>query len=161
MGLLGPVYLASNLAGTASVPSPVMAVRILIADDDASIRRLLRRLLESHAEWNVCADACDGKEAISKASELNPDVVVLDLAMPHCNGLQAAREIARALPEVPMLLLTVQEVSSELTKEAVHAGFKGAVSKNTGSEVVRAIESLLNHQRFFMPAHAGAYGRSV
>lgn len=138
-----------------------MAVRILIADDDAAIRRLLRRLLESHAEWDVCADACDGNEAITKASELNPDIVVLDLAMPHCNGLQAAREIARALPDVPMLLLTVQEVSRELTKEAVHAGFRGAVSKNTGSEVVRAIESLLNHRRFFAPAHSSAYGRLV
>jgi len=138
-----------------------MAVRILIADDDAAIRRLLRRLLESHVEWNVCADACDGNEAIAKASELNPDIVVLDLAMPHCNGLQAAREITRALPDVPMLLLTVQEVSRELTREAVHAGFRGAVSKNTGSEVVRAIESLLNHQRFFSPTHSSLYGRPV
>ena len=142
-------------------PSPVMAVRILIADDDAAIRRLLRRLLESHAEWSVCGDACDGNEAVSKAAELNPDIVVLDLAMPQCNGLQAAREIARSTPEVPMLLLTVQQVSSELTKEAVHAGFKGAVSKNTGSEVVRAVESLINHQRFFEPAESEAYRRGV
>lgn len=138
-----------------------MAVRILIADDDAAIRRLLRRLLESHAEWSVCGDACDGKEAVSKAAELNPDIVVLDLAMPHCNGLQAAREIAHVTPEIPMLLLTVQQVSSELTKEAVHAGFKGAVSKNTGSEVVRAVESLINHQRFFETAESEAYRRGV
>ncbi len=138
-----------------------MAVRILIADDDAAIRRLLRRLLESHAEWSVCADACDGNEAVSKAAELNPDVVVLDLAMPHCNGLQAAREIARAMPGLPMLLLTVQQVSSELTKEAVHAGFRGAVSKNTGSEVVRAVESLLNRQRFFEAGQSEAYRRGV
>ena len=136
-----------------------MAVRILIADDDAAIRRLLRRLLESHAEWSVCGDACDGNEAVSKAAELNPDIVVLDLAMPQCNGLQAAREIARATPEMPMLLLTVQQVSGELTKEAVHAGFKGAVSKNTGSEVVRAVESLINHQRFFEPAENEGYRR--
>ena len=126
-----------------------MAVRILIADDDAAIRRLLRRLLESHAEWDVCGDACDGNEAIDKTAALHPDIVVLDLAMPHRNGLQAAREIARAQPELPMLLLTVQQLSNELTKEAVHAGFRGAVSKNTGSEVVRAVESLLNRQRFF------------
>jgi len=138
-----------------------MAVRILIADDDAAIRRLLRRLLESRAEWSVCGDACDGNEAVSKAAELNPDIVVLDLAMPHCNGLQAAREIARTTPEVPMLLLTVQQVSGELTKEAVHAGFKGAVAKNTGSEVVRAVESLINHQRFFEPAENEAYRRGV
>ncbi len=142
-------------------PPSFMAVRILIADDDAANRRLLRGLLESHDEWNVCGDACDGNEAVSKAAELNPDIVVLDLAMPHCNGLQAAREIARTTPEVPMLLLTVQQVSGELTKEAVHAGFKGAVSKNTGSEVVRAVESLINHQRFFEPAESEAYRRGV
>ena len=138
-----------------------MAVRILIADDDAAIRRLLRRLLETHAGWQVCADVSDGNEAISKASELNPDVIVLDLAMPHRNGLQAAREITRVLPEIPLLLLTVQQVSVELTKEAVHAGFKGAVSKNTGSEVVCAIESLLNRHRFFQPVHVDAGGGSA
>jgi chemotaxis response regulator CheB len=57
-------------------------VRILIADDDAAIRRLLRRLIETHAGWTVCADARDGHEAVNKTEELNPDIVVLDLAMP-------------------------------------------------------------------------------
>jgi DNA-binding NarL/FixJ family response regulator len=159
MGLLGTEYIASNLVADLFQPSDIMAVRILIADDDASIRRLLRRLLESHAEWTVCGDACDGDQAIEKTAELNPDVVVLDLAMPQRNGLQAAKEIARTSPELPMLLLTVQQVSSELTKEAAHAGFRGAVSKNTGSEVVRAIESLLNRERFFEPVRNDAYER--
>jgi DNA-binding NarL/FixJ family response regulator len=127
-----------------------MAVRILIADDDAAIRRLLRRLIESHADWSICGDAQDGQEAVGKASEL-------DLAMPLMNGFQAAREISRNLPKIPMLLLTVQQLSRELTTEAVHAGFKGAVSKNTGSEVVRAIEVLLDHQNFFQPVRSDAY----
>ena len=134
-----------------------MSVRILIADDDASIRRLLRRLIELHADWSVCGDAHDGQDAIGKAAELNPDVIVLDLAMPQMNGLQAAREISRNTPEVPMLLLTVQQVSKELTHEAAHAGFKGAVSKSTGSEVVKAIEVLLKHQRFFQTVQSDAY----
>jgi DNA-binding NarL/FixJ family response regulator len=129
-----------------------MAIRILIADDDASIRRLLRRLIESHADWTVCGDALDGQDAIGKAAQLTPDIVVLDLAMPQMNGLQAAREISRKRPELPMLLLTVQNVSKELTREAAHAGFRGAVSKSTGSEVVRGIEMLLKHQSFFQPA---------
>jgi DNA-binding NarL/FixJ family response regulator len=128
-----------------------MAVRILIADDDASIRRLLRRLIENHADWMVCGDALNGQDAVGKAAELIPDVVVLDLAMPQMNGLQAAREISRARPELPMLLLTVQSVSKELTREAAHAGFSGAVSKSTGSEVVRGIETLLRRQKFFQP----------
>ena len=131
-----------------------MAVKILIADDDAAIRRLLRRLIENHAGWSVCGDAADGQDAVDKAAQLSPDVVVLDLAMPQMNGLQAAREISRNLPDVPLLLLTVQQVSKELTREAAHAGFRGAVSKNTGSEVVRAIEILLKHESFFQPAHS-------
>jgi DNA-binding NarL/FixJ family response regulator len=137
-----------------------VAVRVLIADDDVSIRRLLRRLIESHANWTVCGDAEDGQQAITQAAELSPDVVVLDLAMPKMNGLQAARQISRNLPGIPMLLLTVQQVSQELTKEALHAGFKGAVSKNTGSEVVRAIETLLDRQSFFPPAHKDAYSEA-
>ena len=134
-----------------------MAVRILIADDDAAIRRLLRRLIENHADWSVCGEAGDGPDAVDKAAQLNPEVVVLDLAMPQMNGLQAAREISRNLPEVPLLLLTVQQVSKELTLEAAQAGFKGAVSKNTGSDVVRAIEVLLQHENFFQPVHSDAY----
>lgn len=126
-----------------------MAVRILIADDDAAIRRLLRRLIENHEDWSVCGDVATGEDAIGKASQLNPDVIVLDLAMPQMNGLQAAREISRTAPATPMLLLTVQEVSKELTREAMHAGFKGAVSKSTGSEVIKAIELLLKNQLFF------------
>jgi len=131
-----------------------MAVRILIADDDASIRRLLRRLIENHPDWMVCGDALNGQEAVGKTAELIPDVVVLDLAMPEMNGLQAGREISRSRPELPMLLLTVQNVSKELTTEAAHAGFRGAVSKSTGSEVIRGIETLLLHQHFFQQARS-------
>ena len=134
-----------------------MAVRVLIADDDASIRRLLRRLIESHDGWSVCGDAQDGQDAVGKAAQLNPDVIVLDLAMPQMNGLQAAREISRQTPDIPLLLLTVQQVSKELTNEALQAGFKGAISKCTGSEVVKAIEVLLQHQHFFQPVRSDAF----
>jgi DNA-binding NarL/FixJ family response regulator len=126
--------------------------RILIADDDASIRRLLRRLIETHTGWTVCADVADGHEAVDKAAQLKPDVVVLDLAMPEMNGFQAAKEISKKDPQLPMLLFTVQQVSKELTTQARNAGFRGALSKNTGSEVVHAIEKLLAHQNFFEPA---------
>jgi DNA-binding NarL/FixJ family response regulator len=133
-----------------------MPIRVLIADDDGAIRRLLRRLIEGHDGWSVCGDAQDGHEAVRKASQLNPDVVVLDLAMPEMNGLQAARQISQKTPELPMLLLTVQQVSKELNAEAAHAGFKGVVSKSTGSEVVKAIELLLQRQNFFQPLPADA-----
>jgi DNA-binding NarL/FixJ family response regulator len=126
-----------------------MGVRVLIADDDPSIRRLLRRLIESRHGWTVCAEARDGHDAVAKVSQLTPDIAVIDLAMPDMNGLQAGREISRSNPDLPMLLLTVQQVSKELTSEARNAGFRGALSKNTGSEVVRAVEVLLTNQEFF------------
>jgi DNA-binding NarL/FixJ family response regulator len=126
-----------------------MAVQILIADDDAPIRRLLRRLIEDHAEWQVCGEAENGRELLAKVPDLSPDVVVMDLAMPQMNGLQAAREVCKVAPHLPMLLLTVQQVSQELADEARSAGFKGAVSKSTGSEVVKGIESLLRKEYFF------------
>lgn len=126
-----------------------MSVRILIADDDKSIRRLLRRILEEHNEWEVCGEAENGQDAIQKVQIDTPDLVILDLAMPHMNGLEAAREISNKSPMLPMLLLTVQEVSPELAREARKAGFQGAVSKNKGTEVVRGIETLLREEGFF------------
>ncbi len=126
-----------------------MAVQILIADDDAAIRRLLRRVIEEHEGWQVCSEAENGREVLTQIGEACPDLVVLDLAMPQMNGLQAAREICKVAPHLPMLLLTVQQVSRELVQEARSAGFHGAVSKSTGSEVVRGIETLLRKQDFF------------
>lgn len=133
-----------------------MAVRVLIADDDGAIRRLLSRLIESHSGWTVCAEARDGHEAVAKIAQLSPDVAVIDLAMPDMNGLQAGKEISEKKPGIPMLLLTVQQVSKELTAEARNAGFRGALSKNTGSEVVHAIEALLNNKTFFEPIRSDA-----
>ena len=126
-----------------------MPTRILIADDDVSIRRLLRRLLEEHLDWKVCGEAENGYDALIKASDLSPDVVILDLAMPQMNGFQAARELSAKHPSIPMLLMTVQEVSSELAHEARKVGFRGAISKSTGVEVVRGVEKVLRGQFFF------------
>ena len=127
-----------------------MATRILIADDDVSIRRLLCRLLAEHSGWQVCGAAANGRDAVLGVAELNPDVVILDLAMPEMNGLQAAQEISARYPLLPILLLTVQQVHPELARAAQRAGFAGAVSKNTGTEVVEGVEALL-HERSFFP----------
>jgi DNA-binding NarL/FixJ family response regulator len=128
-----------------------MPIRILIADDDSSIRRLLRRLIEEHSNWEVCGEAVNGADAVAKAGELAPDLIVLDLAMPQKNGLQAAREISKLDAHSTMLLLTVQQVSKELVYEARNAGFQGAVSKSTGSEVVNGLETLLQNGSYFNP----------
>jgi len=128
-----------------------MATRILIADDDPTIRGLLRRVLEDHAEWNVCAEAVNGLDAVAKANDCTPDVVVMDLAMPRMNGLEAARQISQAAPGLPMLLLTVQELSHQLLLEARNAGFRGAISKSTGTEIVRGVQALLRSETYFSP----------
>jgi DNA-binding NarL/FixJ family response regulator len=126
-----------------------MPTRILIADDDATIRMLLRRLLEKQPDWQVCGDASNGAEAIEKVEQLEPDVVVMDLVMPVMTGLQAAPEIAKARPQLPMLLISVQEVSRQLAREALNAGYRGAVTKSSGNEVLRGVEALLRHETFF------------
>jgi DNA-binding NarL/FixJ family response regulator len=126
-----------------------MPVRILIADDDTSIRRLLRRILEERPGWEVCGEAANGNDAVAKAEQLTPDLAIIDLAMPDKNGVQAAREIYAISPLTPMLLLTVQEVSAELARAAREAGFRGAVTKGSGSEVVMAVETLLSRGTFF------------
>ncbi len=69
-----------------------MTKRILIADDHISVLRAIKTALAAHADWEVCGDAADGQEAVDKATELHPDLVVLDLAMPRLDGLEAAKE---------------------------------------------------------------------
>jgi DNA-binding NarL/FixJ family response regulator len=129
-----------------------MATRILIADDDATIRMLLRRLLERQPDWQVCGDAANGVEAIEKVELLEPDVVVMDLGMPVMTGLQAAPEIAKTHPQLPMLLISVQDVSRQLAREALNAGYRGAVTKSDGNEVLKGIEALLRNEIFFRAA---------
>jgi DNA-binding NarL/FixJ family response regulator len=134
-----------------------MATQILIADDDPTIRLLLRRLVEKQRDWQVCGEASNGVEAIEGVEQFKPDVVVMDLAMPVMNGLQAGPEIAKAHPRLPMLLISVQEVSKQLAWEARHAGYRGAVTKSGGDEVLKGIEALLRHDIFFY-ADDGSYG---
>lgn len=126
-----------------------MAVRILIADDDVSIRYLLRRILEERPGWEVCGEAANGNDAVAKIKQLAPDLAIIDLAMPDKNGIEAARQIFASSPLTPMLLLTVQEVSTELARAAREAGFRGAVTKGSGREVVMAVETLLDKGTLF------------
>jgi DNA-binding NarL/FixJ family response regulator len=126
-----------------------MSNRILIADDDPTIRMLLRRLVGAHPPWEVCGEAETGSDAVQKTASLAPDLVILDLAMPAMNGLQAAREIGKSSPGTLMLLVSVQQVSRQLADAAERAGFRGAVTKASGSEVMQGIAALFESQTFF------------
>ncbi len=113
-----------------------------LADAHESVLRSVRVMLEAHSGWKVCGEA-DGREGIEKAQHLKPDVIVLDLAMPVMNGLEAARELTRLLPWVPLLLFTSYE-TPHLKQEALSAGVRTVMSKSESIGVlVGSIQALL------------------
>jgi DNA-binding NarL/FixJ family response regulator len=122
--------------------------RILIADDNATVRRGLRGVIEHHQDWDVCGEAIDGREAIQRARELHPDVLLLDLAMPGMNGFDTARELAKLEPNVQILLCTVQ-LSTFVVRQAEKMGIQGAVSKSKVSQITDGIAALLRHETFY------------
>jgi DNA-binding NarL/FixJ family response regulator len=114
-----------------------VAVRLLIADDNPTGRNLLRALLESRDGWQVCGEAENGLEAAAKCSELKPDVVILDLAMPLMDGLQAARAISAASPAIPLLLYTMHDFAG-LDVEAKKVGIRRVISKTDPADALLA-----------------------
>jgi DNA-binding NarL/FixJ family response regulator len=117
--------------------------RILIADDHESVIRKVRTLLEANPDWKVCGEAVNGREAVAKALELRPDIIVLDFAMPTMNGLSAAHEISEALPNVPIILHTLYG-SPQVDAEARKHGIRRVVKKASPSTLVSAIQELVN-----------------
>jgi DNA-binding NarL/FixJ family response regulator len=115
---------------------------ILIVDDSAVVRKTLRQTLERQCGWKVCGEAADGREAIEKAQQLNPNLVVLDISMPVMNGLEAARELKRLLPSVPSVMFTSFR-TAHLTPEALSAGASAVVSKSEPAALVANIQALL------------------
>ena len=127
------------------------SLRILIADDHDVVRRGLRSLLRTRTGWDVCGEAADGHEALQKAKELRPDVIVLDVSMPSMNGLEAARRIRDEVPQSEVLILTQHE-SREMLNEAMKAGAKGYVVKSDISrDLLAAVESVGQHRPSFSP----------
>lgn len=121
-------------------------MNILIADDKVHIRRVLRRLIEEHQDWDVCAEAEDGIQAVKQAKQVKPDLIILDLAMPELNGFEAASEISKTLPEIPILMFTLY-TSPLVEKEAEKVGVRQVISKSTAYMLVPAIEEALAEAR--------------
>jgi DNA-binding NarL/FixJ family response regulator len=122
----------------------LVASRLLIADDNATVRRMLRALLETHEGWQVCGEAENGLDAVAKAKELQPDLILLDLAMPVMDGLRATREIAATLPAVPILIHTLHNAPG-VELEAKKAGARKIINKTEDAdELLRAIEEALD-----------------
>jgi DNA-binding NarL/FixJ family response regulator len=125
-------------------------IRVLVADDHEFVRRGLRALLaDEQNAFQICAEAASGHEAVQKAKQLRPDVVVLDVSMPGLNGLETTRLIVKEVPRAEILILTMHE-SEQLVEEVLNAGARGYLLKSDVSrDLPVAIESLYKQRPFF------------
>lgn len=124
-------------------------IRILIADDHDVMREGTRAVIERQPGWEVCGTAATGREAVTQASELAPDIVIMDMTMPELNGLEAALQIKRRAPRTEILMFTAHE-SDNLIRDAFAAGVKSFILKSEAHHfLVEAIESLSRHKPFF------------
>ena len=131
------------------MPRPL---RIFIADDHAVVRSGVRRLVEEHPGWEVCGEASDGREAVTKAAELQPDIVLLDIGMPTLNGIEAARELRNSAPKSGVVFLTVHE-SDAVLQGILETGARGFLTKSDlARDLIAAIEAVERRRTFFSPS---------
>jgi two-component system response regulator NreC len=124
-------------------------LRILVADDHEVMRTGVRALIEQEPGWQVCGTATNGQEAVEAAKKLKPDVVILDMTMPELDGLEALREIKRALPKTEVVIFSAYH-SEEVIEQLFDAGAKSYIQKSDASRhLVAAIKSLAEHKPFF------------
>jgi DNA-binding NarL/FixJ family response regulator len=124
-------------------------LRILVADDHEAVRKGVCAILSFRADVEVCGEAENGKDAIEKAIELRPELIILDITMPVLSGFEAAREIRKTLPNVAILILSMHE-SNQLIEEAKKIGVQGYVTKNqVGATLLQAVDTLLRKETFF------------
>jgi DNA-binding NarL/FixJ family response regulator len=129
----------------------VAAFRILVADDHEVVRKGLIAILQPQPDWQICGEACNGREAIEKAKQLMPDVIVMDVSMPGLNGLEATRQIMKANPATKVLILTLHD-SDQIIHDVLNVGARGYLLKSdSGCELVAAVEALLQDKTYFTP----------
>jgi len=124
-------------------------LRIMIADDHDLVRRGLKMLLDTRPGWKVCAEAQSGRDAVSMAEELHPDIAIIDISMPELNGLEAARKIKKISPNTEILILSMHHTDN-LVREIIETGAKGYIIKSDSERsLVAAVEALSTHKPFF------------
>lgn len=127
-------------------------IRVLIVDDHTILRQGIRSLLEDEPDIDVVGEAEDGHSAVKLASQLNPDVIVMDIAMPRLNGLEATRQIRRNNASIKILILTMHE-NEEYIRQALAAGAMGFILKDAASnELIAAIRSIQSGEAVLSPA---------
>jgi DNA-binding NarL/FixJ family response regulator len=122
--------------------------RVLLVDDNEPFRRFVRAALSERPDLQVISEASDGLEAVEKAAELQPGLIVLDIGLPSLNGIEAARRIRNLSPKSKILFLS-QESSPEVVQEALRLGALGFVTKaQAGSQLLAAVEAVCRNEQF-------------
>jgi two-component system, NarL family, response regulator NreC len=129
-----------------------MNLRVLIADDHGVVRKGLRLLLQQYPEIEVVGEAANGREVVQQASELNPNVILMDVAMPLLNGIEAAEQIRKANDQIGVIMLTMHADEGYLLR-ALNAGVRGYLLKESAEEdLFRAVRAVSQGKPFFSPA---------
>jgi DNA-binding NarL/FixJ family response regulator len=121
-------------------------LRILVADDHQSVRSLVCDVLAAQEDWLVCGEATNGREGVEMALQLKPDVVILDISMPELNGLEAARQIVKTIPQTNVVILTMYD-GEDLRRMAFESGASACVLKTDLPRLVMEIRTLFESQR--------------
>jgi two-component system response regulator NreC len=126
-------------------------IRILLADDHTVMRRGLRLLLESQPEFSVVAEAADGRQAVEQAEAAQPDVAIVDIAMPNLSGIEAAQRINGAHPQIAIVILSMHSDEGYVLR-ALKAGAKGYLLKDSAEgDLIEAIKAVHRGKTFFSP----------
>ena len=123
-------------------------IRVLVAEDFAPFRHFVRSTLSQRPNLQIVAEVSDGHEAVQKAEELKPELMLLDVGLPTLNGIAAARQILKLIPDAKIIFVT-QESSGELAEEAFKSGARGYVVKTrAGSDLLAAVDAVLEGRQF-------------
>ncbi len=129
-------------------------IRILLGDDHTLVRQGIRKILEDRPDWEVVAEASDGRDAVRQAEAIDPDVAVLDIGMPLLNGIEATRQIMKRHPNVRVLILSMHADEAYIL-QALKAGARGYLLKDSAdAELIRAVTAVAGGKSFFSPAVA-------
>jgi two-component system response regulator NreC len=132
----------------------VAKLRILVADDHTLVRQGFRKILEERPDWNVVAEASDGRNAVRLAQSTEPDVAILDIGMPGLNGIEATRQIVRRLPNTGVLILSMHSDEAYII-QALKAGARGYMLKDSAdTDLIRGVQAIALGKSFFSPAVA-------